>query len=88
MSDQTQGKKGMPEFVTKLFNPSTKKTWLKIVYLAVGLLLVLLLTNPSLMFFLPSDWRDAMKEGCRDGIWAIPSKRETATLSRPTLPAT
>ena len=37
--------------------------WKKIIILTVILLLVLLVTNPSLMFFLPASWREAMKNG-------------------------
>ncbi|MBR6704794.1 MAG: mechanosensitive ion channel family protein [Lachnospiraceae bacterium] len=36
--------------------------WKKIIILAVILVVFLLLTNPSLMFFLPEAWRDSMKE--------------------------
>ena len=35
--------------------------WRKVIILAVILVLVLLVTNPSLMFFLPTSWRAAMK---------------------------
>ena len=37
--------------------------WRKVIILAVILVLVLLITNPSLMFFLPASWREAMKNG-------------------------
>ena len=37
--------------------------WKKVIILAVILVLVLLITNPSLMFFLPASWREAMKNG-------------------------
>ena len=37
--------------------------WKKVIILTVILLLVLLVTNPSLMFFLPASWREAMKNG-------------------------
>ena len=35
--------------------------WKKVIILAVILLIVLLVTNPSLMFFLPAAWRESMK---------------------------
>ena len=34
--------------------------WKKVIILAAILLIVLLVTNPSLMFFLPASWREAM----------------------------
>ncbi len=36
--------------------------WKRIIILAVILALILLLTNPSLMFFLPAAWRESLKE--------------------------
>ncbi len=36
--------------------------WQKIIILAVILFLFLLITNPSLMIFLPESWRDSMRE--------------------------
>ena len=43
--------------------PKTAKRnpWKKVIIMAVILVIVLLVTNPSLMFFLPASWREAMK---------------------------
>jgi len=35
--------------------------WKKVIIMAAILVIVLLVTNPSLMFFLPASWREAMK---------------------------
>ena len=43
--------------------PKTAKhnPWKKVIIMAAILVIVLLVTNPSLMFFLPGSWREAMK---------------------------